>query len=108
MAARIRKGDLVEVIAGKEKGKRGKVLRMDRPKGRVFIEKVNLIKRHTKPTQRNPAGGIVEKEAGVHASNVLPVCAKCDAPRRVGHKASEAGRSVRICRKCSQPMEAAA
>jgi large subunit ribosomal protein L24 len=67
---KVKRGDLVKVTTGKDKGKTGKVLRIDRKNWRVVVEKINMIKRHTKPTQSNPTGGIVEKEAGIHISNV--------------------------------------
>ena len=73
----VRKGDQVVVIAGKEKGKRGRVLRLLTGDGRVVIERVNMVKRHTKPSQRNPRGGIVEKEGSVESSNVSLWCSKC-------------------------------
>ena len=76
----VRKGDQVVVIAGKEKGKRGRVLRLLTGAGRVVIERVNMVKRHTKPSQRNPRGGIVEKEGSVESSNVSLWCNKCVAP----------------------------
>jgi len=80
---RVRKGDMVVVIAGKDKGKRGKVLRILKKTGRVVIERVMMVKRHTKPTQRNPQGGIVEKEGSVHLSNVMLVDPGSDKPTRV-------------------------
>jgi large subunit ribosomal protein L24 len=70
MAARIKKGDVVEVLAGSDKGKTGRVLRVYPDKDRLVVEGVNMIRRHTRPTQRNPKGGIVEKEASIHISNV--------------------------------------
>ncbi len=80
---RIRKGDMVVVTAGKEKGKRGKVLRVLKKTGRVVIERVAMVKRHTKPSQKNPQGGIVEKEGSVHLSNVMPVDPGSDKATRV-------------------------
>src|SRR5438105_2123623 len=81
---RIRKGDLVEVIAGKEKGKRARVLRVLHKKDRVVLERLQMVKRHTKPTQANPqGGGIVEKEGSVHISNVMPIDPGTDKPTRV-------------------------
>ena len=79
----VRKGDQVVVIAGKEKGKRGRVLRLLTDKGRVVIERVNMVKRHQKPTQRQPRGGIVEKEGSIHISNVMPVDPGSDKATRV-------------------------
>ena len=103
----VRKGDQVVVIAGKEKGKRGRVLRLLTAKGRVVIERVNLVKRHTKPTQRNPRGGILEKEAGVEASNVALWCGKCVAPRRARHEHNEGQKKRRVCVKCGAAFETA-
>jgi len=101
----VRKGDQVVVIAGKEKGKRGRVLRLVNDKGRVVIERVNMVKRHTKPTQRNPRGGILEKEGSVEASNVALWCGKCVAPRRAKHDHQEGQKKRRICVKCGTVFE---
>jgi len=98
---RIRKGDVVVVIAGRDRGKSGKVLSVDPGAGKVVVEKLNMIKRHTKPNPgKNVKGGIVEREASVHASNVQLVCPDCGAQTRVGRKILGDGRKVRICRKC--------
>lgn len=78
-----KKNDLVQVIAGKHKGKKGKVLKMIRKTGMIIVEKVNIVKRHTKPNQKDPKGGIVEKEAPLHVSNVLPISTKTNKPVRV-------------------------
>ncbi len=102
----IRKNDIVKVIAGKEKGKVGRVLKVDREKGRVTIEKVNTVKRHAKPGKTNPQGGIVEKEAPVAYSNVLVMCDKCNKPTRILMKIDEGGRKTRSCRRCGDPLEA--
>jgi len=97
----IRKNDNVLVITGRDRGKRGRVLRVLPTKGRVIIEGVNFIKRHTKANpQRNIKGGIVEREASLHASNVQIVCPECGAPTRVGSRRLDDGRRVRFCRKC--------
>ena len=101
----VRKGDQVVVIAGKEKGKRGRVLRLVTDKGRVVIERINMVKRHTKPTQRNPRGGILEKEGSVEASNVALWCGKCVAPRRAKHDHQEGQKKRRICVKCGTVFE---
>src|SRR5262249_19859692 len=100
----IRKKDSVLVIAGKDRGKRGRVLKVlpgGADKDRVIVEGVNMIKRHTKPNPgKNIQGGIVEREASLHASNVQLVCPECGAQTRIGHKVLGDGRKVRICRKC--------
>ncbi len=101
LATPIRKNDTVVVISGRDRGKRGRVLRIIPTKNRLIVEGVNLIKRHTRP---NPAkqvkGGIVEREASLDASNVQLVCQECNTPTRIGHKLLDDGRKVRICRKC--------
>jgi large subunit ribosomal protein L24 len=102
----VRKGDQVVVIAGKEKGKRGRVLRLVSDKGRVVIERINMVKRHTKPTQRNPRGGILEKEGSVEASNVALWCGKCVAPRRAKIEEKEGQKKRRVCVKCGTVFEA--
>ena len=101
----VRKGDQVVVIAGKEKGKRGRVMRLLTDKGRIVIERINMVKRHTKPTQRNPRGGILEKEGSVEASNVALWCGKCVAPRRAKHDHQEGQKKRRICVKCGTVFE---
>ena len=103
----VRKGDQVVVIAGKEKGKRGRVMRLLTEKGRVVIERVNMVKRHTKPTQRNPRGGILEKEGSVEASNVALWCGKCVAPRRAKVDEKEGQKKRRVCIKCGTVFETA-
>jgi large subunit ribosomal protein L24 len=97
----IRKNDEVVVRAGKDRGKRGRVLMVIADKNRVVIEGVNIIKRHTKANpQKNIKGGLVEREAPLHASNVQLVCPECGKPTRIGKKILEDGRKVRVCRKC--------
>ena len=103
----VRRGDLVQVVAGREASRRGRVLRVDTESGRVLVEKINLVKRHTKPTQKNPQGGIIEKEGSLDASNVRLVCPRCNAPRRVGTKLGAAGKKTRHCRKCNEPIVSA-
>ena len=102
--ARIRKGDLVEVIAGKERGKRGKVLRVDPSRERVYVEKLNMIKRHMRPTRQHPQGGILEREGPIHLSNVMLVCPKCDRPTRVGTRIQEEEK-FRYCKRCGEVIE---
>jgi large subunit ribosomal protein L24 len=104
----VRKGDSVVVISGKEKGKRGRVLRLLTSAGRVVIERVNMVKRHTKPSQRSPRGGIVEKEGSVETSNVSLWCGKCAAPRRAKVEEDKQGQKKRrVCIKCSTVFETA-
>ena len=97
----IRRNDQVVVTAGKDSGKRGRVLKVLPAKNRLIVEGVNVIKRHTRPNpQRNVKGGIVEREASLHASNVQLVCPECGEPTRIGKKILGDGRKVRVCRKC--------
>jgi len=104
LATPIRKNDNVLVITGKDRGKRGRVLRVlagEAGKTCVVVEGVNMIKRHQRPNPgKNVQGGIVEREASLHASNVQLVCPECGAQTRVGHKLLGDGRKVRVCRKC--------
>jgi large subunit ribosomal protein L24 len=101
LATPIRRNDNVVVVTGKDRGKRGRVLKVLPEKNRVIIEGVNFIKRHTKPNpQRQIKGGVVEREAPLHASNVQLVCPECAKPTRIGRKILGDGRKVRICRKC--------
>jgi large subunit ribosomal protein L24 len=101
LATPVRKNDNVLVITGKDRGKRGRVLKIDPVKNRLVVEGVNMIKRHTKANPgKNIQGGIVEREAAVHASNVQLLCPECGAQTRVGHKVLGDGRKVRVCRKC--------
>ncbi len=103
----VRKGDTVVVVAGKDKGKRGRVLRLVTGKGRVVVERVNMIKRHTRPTQRNPRGGILEKEGTLDLSNVALWCGKCGAGRRARTEVGEGQKKRRVCVKCGSVFEAA-
>ncbi len=105
MAIRLKKDDTVLVIAGRERGKTGKVVRVLAEKNRVVVERVNLVKRHQKPRGMQ-GGGIVEREAALHASNVQPVCGRCNKPTRVGHRRLEDGRSARVCRRCNELLDA--
>lgn len=97
MPSRIRKGDLVQIMAGREKGKRGEIVRVF-PGERVIVRKVNLAKHHTRPTQRNPHGGILEQEAPIHASNVMLIDPQDDRPTRIGFELVD-GHLVRIGRR---------
>lgn len=101
----LKKNDLVMVIAGKERGKSGRILRVFPGKNRVLIEKVNFIKRHTRPSGQTRQGGIVEKEAPIHVSNVMVICEKCNAPIRVGRKVLDDGKKVRTCKKCGELLD---
>jgi large subunit ribosomal protein L24 len=104
----IRKNDIVRVIAGKEKGKVGRVLKVDRGNGRIIVEKVNMVKRHIKPGKAHPQGGIVEKEAALAYSNVMIMCDKCNKPTRIAKTVDGAGKRSRICKRCGDVLAAKA
>ncbi len=101
---RIRRDDEVVVITGRDKGARGKVIRVLPEKGKVVVSKVNMVKRHTRPTQVS-SGGIIEREAPLEISNIQFVCPKCDTGVRLGVKTLEDGRKVRTCRKCGEVLD---
>ncbi|MCH7781944.1 50S ribosomal protein L24 [candidate division KSB1 bacterium] len=101
------KEDTVLIISGNERGRQGKVLKTFPKTGRILVEGVNLIKRHTRPSQQSPQGGIVEKEATINASNVMVICPKCNNATRVKHKLLENNKSVRVCRNCEEMLTAA-
>jgi large subunit ribosomal protein L24 len=100
----IRTGDKVHVLAGKDKGKEAKVLAVFPHNERVLVERVNMMKKATRPTQKNPKGGILEIEAPIHVSNVAIVCPKCSQPTRIGRK-REDGVRVRVCKKCGNDID---
>ncbi len=101
----VKKGDSVIVIAGKDKGKKGKILKVF-PKGnRVVVEGVNIVHRHTKPTQQLPQGGIVENEGSIHVSNVQLVCPRCNEASRTGKKVLDDGKKVRYCINCGEVVD---
>ena len=102
----IKKDDKVKVIAGKDKGKIGKVLRVERKKERVLVENINVVKRHTRATAKNRQGGIVESEATVPWSNVMLMCGKCLSPVRIQMRRLDDGKKVRSCRKCNEIIDA--
>mgnify|MGYP000290329432 CR=1 FL=1 len=107
MKIHVKKGDMVQVISGKDAAakKKGKILNVDAAKGRVIVEGVNMIKKHTKPTQARPQGGIVEKEAYIASSNVMLYCSKCKAPVRVSKKIQTDGTKIRVCAKCGEEFD---
>ena len=106
MASRILKGDTVVVITGKDKGKRGKVMRVLHEDNRVLVEGINRIKRHSRPTPRNPSGGIIEREQPISASNVMPVDPKTGQGTRVRFKVIEGGKQVRVAVKSGEELPA--
>jgi large subunit ribosomal protein L24 len=105
--AHVRKGDTVMVVAGKERGKKGKVLRVIPEKGRVVVERINMIKKHQRPTQKVRQGGIIEREGSIHLSNVMLVDPGSDTPTRVGMKALSDGKKVRVARRSGEMLDRA-
>ncbi len=101
----LKKNDLVMVISGKERGKSGRILKVFPRKNRVLIEKVNFIKRHTRASGQTRQGGIVEREAPIHVSNVMVICEKCNLPIRVGKRTLDDGKKVRTCKKCGEVLD---
>lgn len=101
---RLKKGDMIKVLTGKEKGKTGKVLKTLRSEDKVVIEKLNFVKKHQRPDAKGK-GGIVEKEGPIHLSNVAYLCSKCNAGVRIGYKEIEGGKKVRICMKCKDQLD---
>ena len=104
MLARLRKGDEVIVMSGKDKGKKGKIARIFAEEGKVIIEGINLVKRHLRPTARNPQGGILEKEAPIYASKVMPVDPKTGKGTRVRTGKDDKGKKVRIAVKSGEQL----
>jgi large subunit ribosomal protein L24 len=105
--AHVRKGDTVMVVAGKERGKKGKVLRVIPEKGRVVVERVNLIKKHQRPTQKVRQGGIIEREGSIHLSNVMLIDPGSDKPTRVGMRALSDGKKVRVAKRSGEMLDRA-
>lgn len=100
----LRVDDQVEVIAGKDKGRVGKILKIDRHSGRIVVERINMIKRHTKPTDASQPGQIIEREASIHSSNVMLICPECAKTARIGKKVLEDGSKVRACKSCGATL----
>ncbi len=103
---RLKKNDLVEVISGKEKGKTGKILKVIRDKNQVLVEKVNMIKRHTRPSPTTGQGGIIEKEAPLIVCKVMLICPKCATASRFRLTVTGEGKKARVCRKCKELIDA--
>lgn len=100
---RIHKDDKVMVIAGKDMGKIGKVVKILRKSDRVLVEKVNMVKRHVRPNPyKQEPGGIAEKEMPIHVSNLMVMCSQCNTPTRVGYRVDDKGKKVRFCKKCNE------
>ena len=105
--AHVRKGDTVIVVAGKERGKRGRVLRVIPEKSRVVVERINMIKKHQRPTQRVRQGGIIEREGSIHLSNVMLVDPTSGKPTRIGRRELSDGKRVRFARKSGEVIDKA-
>ncbi len=102
----LKKEDKVKVLSGKDAGKIGKILRVDRKKERILVENINIIKRHTRPSAQHKQGGIVESEAPISWANAMLMCNKCMKPVRIKMKRLEDGKKIRVCRKCSETIDA--
>lgn len=102
----IKKEDKVMVLSGRDRGKIGRVLKVDVEKERILVEKINIVKRHTRPSAKTAQGGIIEKESPLNISKVMIVCNKCAKPSRVNKRILEDGSKIRICKKCGEAMDA--
>ncbi len=105
MALRLKKGDMVQIVSGEHKGQSGKILRVYPDKGRALVEGRNVVKRHTKPNQKTQQGGILEKEATIHLSNLMLVCEKTEKPTRFGIKKLDGGRKARYSKKSKELVD---
>ena len=101
----VKKDDMVMIIAGKDKGKSGKVLKVFPAKGRVVVENLNVVKRHSRPSRTNEQGGIIEKEAPIDGSNLQLLCNSCNKPTRTGIRFLEDGSKARYCKKCNEIVD---
>lgn len=105
MGLGIKKNDTVLIIRGDEKGKKGRVKAVQMEKNRLLVESINMIKKHMKPSKKQTQGGIIEKEAPIHRSNVMLLCSKCNKPTRISHNILENGNKIRVCKKCGEVIE---
>ncbi|MBM4140601.1 MAG: 50S ribosomal protein L24 [Nitrospira sp.] len=105
MSLGIKKNDTVLIISGKEKDKRGRVLSVNPSKNMLLIERINIIKKHMRPSRKYAQGGIIEKEAPLHISNVMLICPKCSKPTRMSSTMLSGGKKVRVCRKCKEVID---
>lgn len=101
----VKKGDTVVILSGKDKGKRGKIIEALPKKAKIVVEGVNKVKRHAKPTQKTPQGGILVKEAAMHSSKAMLVCPACDKPTRIHKSALASGKLARTCKKCGEIID---
>ncbi|MCX7846156.1 MAG: 50S ribosomal protein L24 [Dictyoglomaceae bacterium] len=105
MGFNLKKGDLVLIISGKDKGKRGKVLSILPKEDKVVIEGINIVKKHTRPTPKNRQGGIIEKPAPIYRCKVMLICPRCNQPARINYSFLETGQKVRVCKKCNEIID---
>jgi len=105
MKIHVKKGDVVQVISGKDTGKKGKILSVDTDKSRVVVEGANMVKRHTKPKKAKAQSGIIEKEGGIASSNVMLYCNRCKVPVRSGKEIKSDGSKIRVCKKCGDAFD---
>ena len=101
----LKRDDKIKVIAGKDKGKIGKVLQVNRKKNQILVEKINIVKRHSKPNAQTKQGGIIEKEMPIQRSNVMVMCNKCVTPVRIQMQKLEDGKKIRVCVKCGESLD---
>lgn len=101
----IKKDDKVKITTGKDRGKVGKVIKVNHKKERIMVENINIVKRHSKPSSATRQGGIIETEAPLHWSNVMLMCSKCVSPARIKMQRLEDGKKVRVCRKCNEIID---
>jgi large subunit ribosomal protein L24 len=101
----MRKGDRVYIISGKDKGKEGSILRRDLARDLVVVENVNMVTKSTRPTQKNPKGGLIKMEAPINASKAMLVCPSCGKPTRVARAFLDNGKKVRVCKKCGEVVD---
>ena len=101
----VHREDTVVVLTGKDRGKKGRVIRLFPKEDRALVEKINMVKRHTRPTQQLPQGGIVEKESPIHLSNLQVICSKCGKATRIAHKNLSSGQKARVCKKCGEILD---
>jgi len=104
MAAKVRRDDVVMVMAGRDRGKRGKVLRVFPARGRAVVEGINLVKRHLRPTQDRPTGGFTSQEAPIAVANLARICPRCNRPVRVGFVRASDGTASRVCKRCGEAL----
>jgi large subunit ribosomal protein L24 len=100
-----KKDDKVKIVSGKDKGKIGKVLSITKKNNRIVVENINMVKKHARPSSTHRQGGIIEKEAPIHWSNVMLLCSKCVQPVRIKMDRLEDGKKIRVCRKCNEIMD---